>query len=364
MITRATKLAISAIASVVLLAGVIWYVGFDETLNAVLETGLLAFLLIGFVVALLAVLQALAWSILARAAGCRMPMSVLIKATVVGQAGNILTPSTYLGGEPVKVIYAGRKTGLGYQKIAGTVLLGKCLEALSFLLFLGIVAIAAAIAFRDVLFQPANLALGITEVVVATVALSLSIVLWVSLWRTWAPLTGLVRLLSKTKLFPHFFRNLRIRTLRVERQVSQVFREEGSAVVPAFCMYMLGHIVIFLKPLAFFYLGWRIGLNVAELSLIFMTCQVLLAVQLTPSGVGTLDAGMFGILAVAGIAISQPRCAAFLLCLRFWDAVHVAVGAILAARAGAGFFSPRGPLVDDDTSHLSEMKETTPIREP
>ena len=92
------------------------------------------------------------------------------------------------------------------------------------------------------------------------------------------------------------------------------------------------------KPLAFFYLGWQTRLGWAELGLIFLTSQVLLAVQLTPSGVGTLDGGMFAMLAVAGIAITRPQCAAYLLCIRFWDVAVVATGGLLAARAGARLF--------------------------
>jgi len=91
---------------------------------------------------------------------------------------------------------------------------------------------------------------------------------------------------------------------------------------------------MYLKPLVFFWLSWGTVLGPAELGLIFLTSQVLLAFQFMPSGVGTLDGGMFGMLAVSGIAITQPQCAAFLLCLRFWDGVVIAAGAVLAARVG------------------------------
>ena len=67
-----------------------------------------------------------------------------------------------------------------------------------------------------------------------------------------------------------------------------MFCEERRAIRPAFALYLLTHVSIYLKPLVFFHLGWGVGLGAAELGLIFLTCQVLLAVQLTPSGVGTL----------------------------------------------------------------------------
>ena len=80
---------------------------------------------------------------------------------------------------------------------------------------------------------------------------------------------------------------------------------------------------MFLRPLVFFYLGWQIRLDPAELGLIFLTSQILLAVQLVPSGAGTLDGGLLAVVAIAGIHISVPQCTAFLLCIRFWDAAVV-----------------------------------------
>jgi hypothetical protein len=83
-------------------------------------------------------------------------------------------------------------------------------------------------------------------------------------------------------------------------------------------------------------------LNLAELGLIFLATQLLLAVQLMPSGIGTLDGGLMAVVAVAGMAITVPQCAAFLLCIRFWDAAVVTTGAVLAGHAGVGLFRQNG----------------------
>jgi len=344
MIRHATKAVLMLIASAALLALVVILVGFDATVDALAQAGPLAFLSTGVALAAVLVIQAVAWAVLNRPVAHRIPFGTLLGATTAGMAGNILTPSTYLGGEPVKVIYAGRKTGLPYQELAGTVLLAKYLEALSFVLALAVVSTVAAVALRDVLFTQVNLPLGVAAVAAIGAALALFAVLCVSLARRWTPVSRVVSVLVRLRIARRFFLRLLRRSLRMEQQVSRVFREEHLAVWPVFALYALTHAVMFVKPLAFFYFGWRIGLGFAELGLIFLTCQVLLAFQLTPSGVGTLDGGLLGMLAVAGIAISQPQCAAFLLCVRFWDAVLLAAGAFLAARAGATFFTkPKDP---------------------
>ncbi len=340
---RSTKLTIGLVASVVLLAAMVSFVGFGKTIDAARQAGLPAVLSAGGLSAAWLVLQAAAWMALNRAVGHRVKFRSLLAASTVGLAGNMLTPSTYLGGEPGKVLYIGRRTGLPYEQLVGTVLLLKYVEALSFLLFVAAGSVLAVSGMEHALFSGPGLWLGVAVLAVAAAALAAVAVLAVSLARRWRPLTVLAGLLARVGIFRRFFTRLRVRLRRVEDQASGVFVRERSMVVPAFGMLMLTHVTIYLKPLLFFWLGWGKVLSPAELGLIFLSCQVLLAFQLTPSGVGTLDGGLFGVLYVSGIAITQPQCAAYLLCLRLWDGVVIAAGAALAARVGAGLFAePKG----------------------
>lgn len=341
--TRAAKLTIGLLASVLLLAVMAYFVGFGDTIEAVGQVGLPALLALGGVKVVLLVCQAAAWTVLNRAVGHRAAFSTLLGATTVGMAGNMLTPSTYLGGEPVKVLYAGRRTGLPYEQLAGTVLLMKYVEALSFVVFVVVGTVVAVAGMGEVLFGGASIALGAAVLVVAGGAAVLLVVLWVSLARGWLPLTVMAGLLARAGIFRRFFSRLRVRARRVEQQASRVFRQERRMVAPAFCLFLLTHAAMYAKPLLFFWLGWGTVLSPGELALIFLTCQVLLAFQLTPGGVGTMDGGLFGMLALTGIAITHPQCAAFLLCMRFWDGAIIASGALLATRVGIGLFAERKP---------------------
>jgi len=337
------KLAIGLIVSVALLALIVYFVGFGETIEAARQVGPAAMLSLGGLLAVMLALQAAAWAALNRTTGLRVRFRTLFSATTAGLAGNILTPSTYLGGEPAKVLYVGRRTGAGYEKLASTVLLLKYLEGLSFVLFVAVGTVIALAGMPGVLFNGAGLVLGVALLVAAAAAVAAFAVLWISLSRRWRPLTVVVGLLARTRLFPRFVVRLQVRARRIEDEVSRVFAEERGMVTPAFGLLVGTHVTIYLKPLLFFWLGWGAVLNPAELGLIFLTCQVLLAVQLTPSGVGTLDGGLFGMLAITGIAITQPQCAAFLLAIRCWDGVVVTIGSILAARVGAGLFAEPAP---------------------
>jgi hypothetical protein len=220
--------------------------------------------------------------------------------------------------------------------VAGTVLLSKYLEAISFILFFSFSAIVAAVAYRKVLFGP-YLAVGVTILVVAGMLVALSVLLWVSLSQRWRPLTALAEGLARRRVLRRFFARLRGRTRAMEDQVSRVFCEEGNAAMAAFAALLLGHVAVFVKPGVFFYVGARMSLNLWQLCLLFVASQALLAFQLTPSGAGTLDTGLIGAFALMGLDDTQhlARCMAFLLCLRFWDILIVGAGAILGARVGA-----------------------------
>jgi uncharacterized membrane protein YbhN (UPF0104 family) len=193
---------------------------------------------------------------------------------------------------------------------------------------------------------------GVTLAAVAGSLLTLAGVMWLSLSRRWRPVTRLVRILVRLRIFAQFFLRLCRRARRMEDQVSRVFCEEGKAARVGFLLLMASHVVIFTRPAVFFLLGARIPLGPAKLCLIFVVSQALLAFQLTPSGVGTLDGGLIGAFALVGLPRAEAQAMAYLLCLRFWDAIIIGTGAFIAARAGAGFLTQKAEAAKE--MHLVE----------
>lgn len=322
--------------AVLILFGMVTLTGVDETLMAIVEAGLPAFFVTGIVLFLLLILQTLAITILSKPIGHKIPFLVALKAITTGFAANIITPSSYLGGEPVKVLYIGRKTKLPYTQIAGSVLLAKYLEFLAFVLILGISITSTVFSYSDILFRTGTTPLGLMLVVLAVVTLLLFGVLWWSLSRRRHPISVILR--SIKKMFPKwlFLDSLIASSIEMETQASRVFCEEGNEVFFVLVLYIMMNLLSFSRPLFFFELGWHTYLRLGQLSLLFIVFQMLHIVQITPSAIGTLDGAMFGTIAFTGMdsIVSAPRCAAFLLCLRFWDFVFLSIGAVLAARIG------------------------------
>ncbi|MFH1732963.1 MAG: flippase-like domain-containing protein, partial [Planctomycetota bacterium] len=153
-------ISILLVLSVAVLAVPVFAIGFAQTVRAVMEAGVAAFAAVGALTLAFLLIQSVAWTILNRPVRHRVPFRTLFEASVVGLAGNLLTPSTFLGGEPLKIIYVGRNAHLPYHEVAGTVLMSKYLEGISFILFFSFSAVVAAAGFRDLLFGP-YLAVGL-----------------------------------------------------------------------------------------------------------------------------------------------------------------------------------------------------------
>ncbi|MFW6108304.1 MAG: lysylphosphatidylglycerol synthase transmembrane domain-containing protein [bacterium] len=333
-------------AAVAVLAGVAWFVGWGATLDAVAEAGWLAFVVGAALTPVWLLCYAAAWQALSRGLGQRIPLRTLFEGTVVGQAGSMVTPSAYLGGEPLKVLYVGRAAGGRYRQVAGSVVLGKYLEALSFIGLFAFGAVVAAVSYREVLFSGPHALAGPAVLLAAGVLVALAGGVWTSLHRRWRPLTAVVRALARPGPFRGALERVAERSRVMEAEVSRAFREEGGAARRGLLFYALGHVTMLVKPGIFFWLGSGAGVGLAQLCLIFVATQVLLGAQLTPGGLGMFDGGLLGFCALIGVAPGQ--CAAYLLCVRLTDALMVGGGAWLAARVGlellggkAGTASPK-----------------------
>jgi len=349
---RPVRTVLLILLSVVILVGVVWSVGFEKTLEGLERAGITAFLALGVIQIIVVVLQTAAWAILNRPVGHNVGARMLFEANIVGYAVNVITPSAYLGGEPAKVFYVGRRTGLPYTGVAGTVVLAKYMEAISFFLFFTTAALIAMVTFRDEIFSTAYLPIGLLLAVLGSVLLVVCVALWLSLVYRRHPLTRLVALLSLIRPKSRFFARLRKRTRAMEDQVNQVFTEHGRAAFRSFGVFLLVHLVIFLRPAFFVFLTDDVWLNVGETGLLAVAAQGLLAFQFTPGSVGTLDGGMLGVFSLLGLPAAT--CMAFLLFTRFWDGVIVGFGMFFGAKVGASTLAghPRGEDVG--------MGETTP----
>jgi len=329
---RHVKTIGSIILALVLLVVVVHVIGREETFDALARAGFAPFLAVGALQVGIVLLHSLAWSRTCRSIGLPIRFRSLGVATLIGQAVNILTPSAYLGGEPAKVIYVGRTTGQPYERLTSTVVLLKVWELLSFVLLFGLATLTAGLGYRETLFRSPYTATGVLLVVLAVGLLALGIVVWTALRRGAHPLTALVSGIARILPKLRFMERLRERCRSMEDDVVRVVNSEGLSSWSVFGMLFVTHVMIFYRPGLFFALGGADTLTFGELCLVFVVGQALLSLQLTPSSVGVLDAGLLGAFALVGLSV--PDGMVFLLSVRLWDAVTVAVAAWICGRAG------------------------------
>jgi uncharacterized protein (TIRG00374 family) len=333
------RTALLILFSAVILVGVVAVVGFRETLDGLERAGITAFLALGLLQVVIVTLQTVAWAILNRPVGHRVGAKTLFEANLVGYAVNVITPSAYLGGEPAKVLYVGRRTGLSYTGLAGTIVLAKYMEAISFFLFFTAATIVSVVSFRDEIFSSQYLPVGVVLSVLGSVLLIVCVALWLSLVRKRHPLTRFVALVSRLRPKSRFFAKLRNRTRRMENQVNQVFTEHGRSAFQTFGVFLAVHGLIFVRPALFILITDGVLLHLGEIGLLGVAAQGLLAFQFTPGSVGTLDGGMLGVFSL--LQLKATTCMAFLLITRFWDTLIVGFGAFFGAKVGAGMLSGR-----------------------
>jgi len=213
------------------------------------------------------------------------------------------------------------------------------MEAISFFLFFTTATIIALVTYRGEIFSPDYIAVGLVLMILGTVLLAVSIALWLTLMNRGRPLSFLVGTISLVRRRARFFAKLRNRTRKMEDQVNEVFNEHPRAALRVFGVFLLAHIIVFLRPAVFVILTDGHWLSLGEIALLAVAAQGLLAFQITPGSAGTLDVGMLGVFSLLGL--QDSTCAVLLLFTRFFDTLIVGFGVYLGGRVGAGMLAGR-----------------------
>lgn len=324
-------LALISVAAVVL---ILHRVGFEGTLNALGRAGPLAFLAMFSLSVLWLVCQALAWDRLGRPVGHRVPFRSLFGAVLVGFVGNYLTPSMYVGGEPMRVAYVGYRRRLPYYQVAGTVLLSKYLEFMAFVLLVCAGTGVALVHYWEDLADPAYRWVRLVMAAGAAVLLTVLVLLVVALRGRHRPISAVVEWSIRRRLVRRWLRRRRRRIRQMEDQIIATFNREGVSAWSAFAFLCLGFATAFVRPLVFFYFlkDDSSVFSFPELCLIFTLTQFVLAMQFTPGSLGAYEGGMIGIFAI--LEHSDVHALAYVMCLRVAEGLVVLLGLLAAMRQG------------------------------
>ena len=334
---RVTAFFLLGILAVFAVVYIVRSVGAKETWDAVRDAGLLA------VAAMLALslvwlaFMTLAWDLLGRAVGHRVPFLTLYGGILVGFVGNYVAPSMYLGGEPLRIAYVGRKSKLPYYQVAGTVILSKYLEFTAFVVLICIGAGVALFHYGAILATPRFHFWRGVMVAGAAAMVAVLVLLMISLRGRRRPMSAVVAFLGRKGIFRHRMQHWHHIVAEMEDQISHAFNHEWRRAWPAAVALCAGFATVLLRPLMFFLLLKGSGhyhFTFAQLCLIYTLTQFILAFHITPGSLGVYEGGMLGIFAILGNVVPREAVLAYVFCLRLADVVLIVGGIALATHQG------------------------------
>lgn len=300
-----------------------------EMLTEIRKVGVGGFLVVAATVLLSMLTWALSWYALLRGAGLSVPWHRTVSPLLAGFAVSYLTPSMYIGGEPVRAHWVARDEGTPMARVMATVIVERILSGFSVLAFasIGVVLILASPAVSLADKGAVGIALGtLILLLIGVFALLARDVRWLSRFLRWlarhVPGPGRERL---DRAATH--------VAEMEAETHRAFTLYRGYTLLAFALQLLTVFLTYIRPQVFFHFTQRDLFTFPQLSLYFtLSLFVNAFLWITPGGFGVTDGGRVGVFSLLGVPLSAAM--AFNLLYRFIDLALVGVGIQLLVRRG------------------------------
>jgi len=315
----------STIAGVIIVVLIFYLAGFGQIFSQTKEIGFLGagiFIINAFFVILI---SSLSWRIILKSYGYCPPFKDILAAKMIGSMVSYLTPSMYIGGEPLRIYIISKKHKFPLTKIGASVVVDKFLELGGGLFFIYLGSILTLIEYQ-LPFQ-IYLTLLIVNILfgLGMGLLFISFIFENRVFTKLATFLGRINLLSRIieKIIPHIS--------EIEDEVFLSFKQHKRETFIAFCLNLLAGFLIFLKPAIFFYF-LKFIFRFSQLALVFALTHLILAFQFTPGALGVFELGTIGIYRLIGIG--PDKALAFSLMIRLTDIMGIGGAIFLAIRLG------------------------------
>lgn len=310
-----------------LFGALIYLSGPAQVFAEIKQMGIVGFLAVALCVVASMLTWALSWYALLRGAGVSAPWHHTISPLLAGFAISYITPSMYVGGEPVRAHWVSREHGITMARVMATVVVERILSGFSVLAFASIGVIltfispGVSLADRGAI----GLALGVLALLLGALLLALARdVRWLSRSLTWI-----------ARFLPWRERLLRaaVHVREMEQEVHRAFTLYRGYTLLAFGLQLLTVFLNYIRPQVFFHFTQRTLFTFPQLSLYFtLSLFVNAFLWLTPGGFGITDGGRVGLFRLLGVSASGG--VAFNIVFRFADLVLVGLGVQLLLRRG------------------------------
>mgnify|MGYP001134070270 CR=1 FL=1 len=316
----------SVVGGVILVIVLFFFVDFRQIFSQIGEAGPAGIGAFTLNIFLIFLLDSISWKIILNSYGYFPPFKDILSAKLVGFTINYLTPSMYIGGEPLRTYMIAKKNSLSITRVGATVIVNKFLELGAALFFIYLGSIWTLIEYK----LPREVFIA---VLIANIIFGIGIgMIFVSFLYQKKFFTPLIKLIQRVKFFSKPLEKIAPQISEMEDDVFRAFKEHRKNTSFAFGLNLLSGFLVFLKPFIFFYF-LKVILKLPQLALVFALTQLLFAFQFTPGSLGIFEVGEVGIYKLIGIEAHQTL--AYTLTVRAIDFSQLGIAASFLFHLGA-----------------------------
>ncbi|MBS3813496.1 flippase-like domain-containing protein [Candidatus Bipolaricaulota bacterium] len=324
--SRKTTTIVSVIVGLVILGGILWYIGPGNVINQVITLGW-----DGFGVIILSILGmftfwTIAWIVIMRGYGVKAPITLSFWARIGSFAVSYLTPSMHFGGEPVRALVIERESDSSYSRIFATIVA----ERISMM-----TALVAAIVMGALfgLFSKIPKDTLLYLILISLLFVALLVTLIVNFYKKLFLFTRFIAFLKRHLPWTEWIEKAESIVKHLEQEINMAFGQHIKHTFIAFLFDLVATIFMLMRPQIYFYYTQGRLFSIIELTMLFALISILSSLfWITPGGIGISEGGLIGIFALFGIKGSEA--VAYSFSIKVVEFFFVGVGLALLARYG------------------------------
>ncbi|UCF95284.1 MAG: flippase-like domain-containing protein [Desulfobacterales bacterium] len=245
----------------------------------------------------------------------QLPFLTLLRIRWAGEAVNSVVPSAYIGGEALKV-YLLRKKGVPMAHATSSVVVGKTMQTLSQLVFIGL----GAAAFLPLVVPDSGFRLGMLLVLAGSFAI-VGVLFWLQSQGMFAILLGL---LSKLKIRMASVETHKAKLEHIDHQISEFYRRDRKHFALSASAYFGGWIM---DTMEIFLAAYLLGMPIFWTQALAVEAFVSIAKFLglfVPGALGVQESGIVFLCRTAGLP--EAFGVTYALIRRGREVVYAAIG--------------------------------------
>ncbi|MBI4244005.1 MAG: flippase-like domain-containing protein [Planctomycetes bacterium] len=298
--------------------------GFSNLIEHLSELSVFAIIVFIVNASLISVFPAIAWYVNQKSDGNPISIYDSIKSHVMGFPINVMTPSAYLGSEPLKIFYIVQKYGYKTSRVIATLMVTKFQEFASLMLVL-MISLIWLISKEEALSKGQE----ILFVCVGTILIAgLTILLYVYA-NGYKPITKLflvMKLLKRDRLI-----RIANKIKSVEETVHVCINKRWKSYLFAQFITLFSAVSILLRPVIIpAFSGRHMDLmSLQNIALIYIVANIIFSFQIIPCSLGVFEYGLYGL-----SGLTKESVAMFSVFTRVSDLVLFLVGLVLLVHFG------------------------------